>query len=142
MKKILTALAVVAVTMVAAPAQQYSFSNAYTSGTNSIATNGVATNNFTITATKFTDVGLAVTERGASGATGNVTATFARSLDATNWVSSPTITVEAALSGTSLVTVVTNLPLGSVGYLRLTTISNGSANSVATNVAVTFSRKP
>ena len=138
-------LAVVAVAALAVPtasAQQYTTVSLYSSSTNSIATNGTVTNNVTFTATKVTDVGLAVTARGASGATGNVTATFARSLDGSNWVSSPTITVAVPLSGTNLVTAVTNITLGSVGYLRLTTVANGDPASVATNVTVLGSRKP
>ena len=142
MKKILTMLALAVAALAPAHAQQYAVSTAYSSSTNSIGTNATVTNNVTISATKVADIGLGVTARGASGATGNITATFARSLDGTNWVSSPTITVAVPLSGTNVVTAVTNITLGAVGYLRLNTVANGDPASVATNVAVKVAKKP
>lgn len=142
MKQILAILAAVALCASAAQAQQYAVATAYSSGTNTIATNGTVTNNFVIAATKVTDIGLAISARAVGAATGNITATFARSLDGTNWVSTPNITLAVAANGTNPVTAVTNITVGAVGFLRLNTVAYADPTSVLTNVSVTFSRKP
>jgi hypothetical protein len=140
MKQILAIILAVTALAVGVQAQQYSATEVYTSSTNSIGTNATVTNNVTITATKSSDVGLAITARGASGATNTVTASFSRSLDGTNWATF--ITLPVTMSGTNLVTAVTNVSVGAVGFLRLNTVANADVAATATNVSVRVSRKP
>jgi hypothetical protein len=110
-------------------------------GTNNIA--ATQTNSYIgklISAELATDVGLFVSLRGITTTPGDAVATFVfdKSLDGVNF---PTDTGNRFLFNVTLndatnVTLVTNLSMGSIGYLRLREIR--STNSVAlTNIVVT-----
>lgn len=92
---------------------------------------------------KVNNVGLALRFTGAGAATDNLTLTFARSVDGSNYETTPRFTWRVALNGTTAVVGYTNLvesTIGAARYLKLVSIQNEGTNN-ATNVYVEVIKK-
>lgn len=87
------------------------------------------------------NVGIAVTFDFASATTSNLVYTFSRSLDKTNWDTVNTYALTVAGNGTNIITCVTNLNVGGIGWMRLNSINNTDASITATNLGVVYSIK-
>jgi hypothetical protein len=123
-------------------AQQYDIS-ALTLATNGLeATAGVTTNTTAvITATKYDELALSVTGAATGANTGNLIVYFTGSVDGTNYSRYPIHSVSVIMNGTTAVTGVTNVPLGSVGYLRVDSMTNSGAAAI-TNITIRVGKKP
>lgn len=92
---------------------------------------------------KVNNVGLVLRFTGAGAATDNLTLTFARSVDGSNFETAPRFTWKVALNGTTAVVGYTNLvesTIGAARYLRLVSAQNEGTNN-ATNVYIEVIKK-
>ena len=148
--KTLVLTMVLAAAVCAAPAQEY-HQVAITQGGGNALTNVVAASSTNSTAsdaiglTKYGDVTLLLqynlTANTSLGS--NVVFSFTASPDGTNFNSTAPANLVFTLpsNGTNTVTLVTNVNLGSLGYLELFSIAN-TATNVATNINVQAWVKP
>lgn len=121
-------------------------------GTTDLGINSRITNNATFTSNtgspvklaNHDNVGFAFRFQGDQAGTGAITLTFARSVDGTNWETTPRFTWSVALNGNTAVVAYTNFPsavIGAAGYLKVAQIANADANATATNASLTLIRK-
>lgn len=94
-----------------------------------------------IDCTRVKDVALQVKFTFANTTTSNVVYTVCKSIDGANWETTPCFTWTIAGNGTTSVTSTTNLTVGGLGYLKLTSIQNTHASIVVTNNQVAYSIK-
>lgn len=88
------------------------------------------------------DVGLQITYALAAATTGttNCSFIFARSLDGSTWESSPYWTIAVPSAGVTTSSLVTNLSLGGVGWIRLQSVQNPCTNAI-TNLVINAAAK-
>lgn len=110
-------------------------------GTNNVA--AATTNTYTITldCRKLTEVGLTLQFKGRSTNASDIVFTFYRSADGTNYSTVNPHLVTLTADTTNTVTCVTNLTVGNIGWLKLTSIGNPSEGDQLTNVLVCYSVK-
>ena len=139
----LIVLAVAGLFAVPAQAQSYNLRSAVILS-NSVATTLIAseatnsTVRSTIPATKGDNLSLQCTVTLAGAGTSAVVFKFDESVDGVSWESSAhTVSVTAA--GTTPVTTVANVAVGSIGYLRLSSIENPNAQVLT--VAIKYAQK-
>jgi len=145
-KNLLAAVAAVALLALSAPraaAQQYLSSPVagLAAGTNNIPATTTSNYNATIGLTKYGDAALTINFKLTGSGTENVITTVDQSVDGTNWETKAPFLWTNAANGTTLVSVTTNMNVGAVGYLRLKSINNGSAQAV-TNLQFLVTVKP
>jgi hypothetical protein len=135
MKRILTAVAGIVLLASVCTAQQYGTALV---ATQMVLTSGTSNINSVVTVTKYEDVAVQLTILPGSAATtnGNITASFARSVDGTTYETTAGHTVVAAANGTAAVTTVGTINAGAAGYLKLTTLQNASYGTVTGIVTV------
>jgi hypothetical protein len=93
---------------------------------------------------KFDSVGLVFNAQGSASGSSNITITFARSLDGTNYETTPQLTWTVAANGTTQVIAYTNLSntyLGPAAYLKVVSIANANATANMTNASLTLGTK-
>jgi hypothetical protein len=103
--------------------------------TNTVAGSTTITPNVAIpNAGRYDQLSIQATFVLASSGTSGVNFTVQRSLDGTNWETTPSQTLTVTAAGTSSVTGILDFSYGAAGYLRLASIVN--SNSVAVNSLV------
>jgi hypothetical protein len=140
MKALKTVAAVALVLVVGlnlAQAQQYSTAKTRIA----VAASGTSNNVAVCTATKYEDVAIHVKTTLAGSGTDNTTISYSKSLDGVTYETTPSVVLTIANTGTTAVNTLTNVTLGAVGYLRLTSIVNGDTGDVLT-CTNTFALKP
>jgi hypothetical protein len=114
--------------------------------TNKATANNTTTGNVgnSVAVTSQDRAGLMLKMQGDGSGTGNVTLTFARSADNSNWETTPRFTWTAALNNTTAVVACTNLDntiVGAFGYLKVISIANADGSVNATNFSLTLTKK-
>lgn len=145
MKNIFGLLIIAVAALLTAPVQAQSYNlRSATITSNSVTVTAVeasitnSTVRATIPATKGDTLALQVSVTLAGAGTSAVVCKFDESVDGTNWESSAH-SVSVTASGTSTITTVANISVGSIGYLRLSSVENPNAQ-VAT-VAIKYAQK-
>jgi hypothetical protein len=92
-----------------------------------------------IGATKYNDIGIQITLLKVSSNTEAVGFNFDFSADGTNWVAQPIINL-TPITGPVVTTLTTNLTLGSFGYVRFVSATNGAI--ACTNLCIKVANKP
>lgn len=123
-------------------AQQYAVTTLLSGGTQNIAGGATSNYNTTIGLTKYAEVGVQTAFKLTGAGTENIITTFEFGLDGSNWETIKTYKWTNAANGTTLVVASTNIYMGSVGYLRLKSIVNGSSGEAVTNLLMQYSVKP
>lgn len=85
-------------------------------------------------------VALLIQFRTLGAGTSNIVFNLQRSLDRTTYESAQNYKFTLVASGTNTVNLLTNINVGSVGFLRLNTIEN-TATNIMTNVVVNYTLK-
>ncbi len=122
-------------------AQTYGANGVLSGGTNNVA--AFSTNTWTTQHVlggelrNYSEIGLLVSYKQASATSSNITVRFAKSLDGTTYETVPSLVVFVNATN-----YITNLTIGSAGFLRLSSIENTNAALALTNVTVTYSIKP
>ena len=147
MNKIISALFAIAILTLALPAmaqspQAVTLLNGGTNNCAALATNDYTGQTLLIDATWRANVGISISYVGNSTTNNNgVVFVFDQSLDASTWSSTNKLRYRLDGNGTSTVSLVTNQPLGAVGWLRLNSIENSSSNAF-TNITIKANLKP
>ncbi len=141
--KILMGLAlVVAAALVFAPAARaQAYSTTATTHSIAASTTSNLTTQSQITLTKYEDVAIYVYTKLAGSGTDATVLSYSKSVDGTNWETTPSIVITNTNTGTTPVRTVTNINMGAAGYLRLSSIINNDGGDVLT-VTNVFARKP
>jgi hypothetical protein len=94
--------------------------------------------------TQYDQVGLQISMKGSNTFSGNVTFEFAKGGDSSTFatVAPGAFTLTVAGNGSTQVNYVTNVTMGALGYLKLTSVGNPSASAYLTNVTVSVIKKP
>jgi hypothetical protein len=93
------------------------------------------------TATKHDKIGLLISFRLDGAGTDSIVFKFYESLDGTTYDDTAVSTITMTANGTNLVSSVTPLDLGAVGYLRLGYLANPSSSGI-TNLIIKVAEKP
>ena len=130
-----------------ARAQQYTVTTILAGGTNFVAklyTNTYASSTYAFTATKYEDVALYLgcKSESATNTAADITFVFDKSVDGTLYGTTQRLTIPVTLNGTTAASIVTNITLGPIGYLRLHSIRSTCADDSTTNVYVKVGAKP
>lgn len=142
MKKLLLILGLLALVALPAQAQyrRYIGPQPIVSGTQIYLAATTNTVNTTIDARESEYVALFIQFRLLGAGTSNIVFTLQRSLDRTTFETAQNYKFTVAASGTNSVDILTNINVGSVGFLRLNTIEN-TATNIMTNVVVNYTLK-
>ena len=137
---LVTAMTFALVNPPAAHAEQYTVET-LTLSTNAVAANATNTASAAvITCTKYDEVALQFTSVLAGAGTDNIVLKFATSADGSNY-DSDAISWTFPAAGTTTNTVVTNIVVNSIGYLKLTTVGNGAAEALSV-ISAKSAKKP
>lgn len=133
MKTLLSLIVLTIAALLAVPTQAQSYSiGTATITSNSVVTTAIAasatntTVRASIPATRADNLGLQLSISLAGAGTSAVVAKFDESLDGSNWESSAH-SITATANGTNVVTTVSTIAVGAIGYLRLSSIENPNA---------------
>lgn len=124
----------------AAQAQQYATGTLVTNLDLVAATTSNTT--ATVACTKYEEVGLDISFNAMAAGASNVVFTLARSVDGSNYDVESNISITLAQNGTSTVRYLTNIYMGSLGYLKLKSFASPTSLVACTNVCVRYSLKP
>ena len=140
MKRFTLFLAVLAFAAVSASAQNWTRIIDPTGTSNNVA--AASTNSYLLTldATDQLNVGFCYSAKCVATNSTTTTITFDSSIDASLWQSNA-YTFTIAQSGTTPVTLVTNVSVGGVNYLRLNSIGNPGSVGALTNITFQYSAK-
>lgn len=146
LKNILMAGLVALVTVVTASAQQYGVIGTIAGGgTYNGPASGTTNINGTITATKWAEFALAIDFALVGAGSTALDIAWTTSVDGTNWATTKDPYRAGWFSitpnGTSAVSWNTNITMNSVGYWKMTWITNGSASAI-TNLSIRAIGKP
>lgn len=123
-------------------AQQYKVSTLDT-GTNVIAASGtLSPTNAKVVVTKNANVAYSVSFNLSGTGVGNVVSSWAKSIDGTNYESTPSVTMTNVANGTNTVVGVGNTAMGAGGWLKLVSVVNANTPSTVTNLTVKAATKP
>lgn len=130
-----------------AQAQQYTVTTLLNGGTNNVA--GASTNSYSSATyvvpgiAKYSDVAIQISGKGLDATNAAAwSVVFDKSVDGVTWGNNSPLTIAVTPAGTAVRTVVTNITLGPIGYLRLNSILNLSSADAITNITVKVAVKP
>lgn len=112
--------------------------------TNSLAANATTTANLgsVVDLRKWDSVGLQLKFTGIATNAGNLTVSLARSVDGSNWETTPLVAWVVALDSTNSVIGYTNFSVQGISYLKVASIANSASSAnVATNASLVVLRK-
>lgn len=108
--------------------------------TNAVAAASTVTNNAVIGVANNHHIGFGFrfALAGATGTSSNVTATIQSSIDGTNYVNFATLALAA--NGTNVVGIATNLQVGGIPFLRVSTVQNQNTQAVSGLLLMKFTK--
>ena len=107
-------------------------------GTNVVAAATTNSPAITFAVSEYDTVGIQVTLAASTTNTTAVVFKFAKTLDSTNYETTPSLSVSVTPNGVTSVTKVDSLSVANVAGLKLVSIENENANGYVTNVSVKY----